>query len=238
MHPGKTDTMVLDFVNEADDIELKRTGDPALGFAERSGLVLEHQWATREEGRLAHRLKNAQLTIDASVEEIDFSAARGLDRAVISDLADRACRYGHTALYKCVPRLVFKLSLARADGSYLKALEKIAKADLLILDDWGISPLEVQAAADLMDVVDDRAGRSSTIVTSQPSIARWRVALPAPPLGMFVCGHVGRFAGIAPSSGGASREPRGTGRDAFRSQPTGVLGGSFRTKSARAGCFL
>lgn len=88
MHPGKTDTMVLDFVNEADDIELKRTGDPALGFAERSGLVVEHQWATLEEGRLARRLKNAQITIDASVEEIDFSAARGLDRAVISDLAE------------------------------------------------------------------------------------------------------------------------------------------------------
>lgn len=187
---------------EAFDTELKRTGDPALGFAERFGLVVEHQWVTREEARLVRRLKNAKLKVDASIEEIDFAASRGLDRAVISDLAelsflrsagnvivtgatglgktylacaiaDRACRRGHTALYKRVPRFTFELSLARADGSYLKALEKIAKVDLLILDDWGLSSLEVQAAADLMDVVDDRAGRSSTIVTGQLPISEW-----------------------------------------------------------------
>jgi DNA replication protein DnaC len=187
---------------EAFTTELTRTGDPALGFAERFALVVEHQWTAREEGRLARRLKNAQLKVDASIEEIDYHAARGLDRCVVADLAelsflraagniivtgatglgktylacaiaDRACRRGHTALYKRVPRLIFELSLARADGSYLKALEKIARIDLLILDDWGISALEVQAANDLMDVIDDRAGRSSTIVTSQLPVSEW-----------------------------------------------------------------
>lgn len=187
---------------EAFSSELKRTGDPALGFAERFSLVVEHQWATREEGRLARRLKNAALKVDASIEEIDFAAARGLDRTVVADLAelsflraagniivtgatglgktylacaiaDRACRCGHTALYKRMPKLVFELSLARADGSYLKALEKIAKVDLLILDDWGIAALEVQAANDIMDLVDDRSGRSSTIVTSQLPVSEW-----------------------------------------------------------------
>ena len=187
---------------EAFSSELKRTGDPALGFAERFSLVVEHQWVTREEGRLARRLKNAALKVDASIEEIDFAAARGLDRTVVADLAelsflraagnvivtgatglgktylacaiaDRACRCGYTALYKRMPKLVFELALARADGSYLKALEKIAKVDLLILDDWGIAALEVQAANDIMDLVDDRSGRSSTIVTSQLPVSEW-----------------------------------------------------------------
>jgi DNA replication protein DnaC len=187
---------------EAFTTELARTGDPALSFAERFSLVVEHQWMAREEGRLARRLKNARLKIDASIEEIDFTTRRGLDRSVVADLgelsflrgrgnviltgatglgktylacalADRACRRGHTALYKRVPTLVFELSLARADGSYLKALEKLAKVELLVLDDWGLSALDVQASADLMDVIDDRAGRSSTIVGSQLPVSDW-----------------------------------------------------------------
>jgi DNA replication protein DnaC len=142
------------------------------------------------------------LKIDASVEEVDYTSVRGLDRTVVADLgelsflgaagnviltgatglgktyvacaiADRACRRGHTALYKRVGPLVFELKVARADGSYLKMLEKLAKTELLILDDWGLSPLEAQAANDLMDVVDDRAGRSSTIVTSQLPVSEW-----------------------------------------------------------------
>jgi DNA replication protein DnaC len=187
---------------EAFTTELSRTGDPALGFAERFGLVVEHQWTMREEGRLARRLKNADLKVDASIEEIDYAAARGLDRSVVADLselsflrsagniivtgatglgktylacaiADRACRRGHTALYKRMPRLIFELSLARADGSYLKAIDKLARIDLLILDDWGLAAIEPQAANDLMDVIDDRTGRSSTIVGSQLPVSEW-----------------------------------------------------------------
>lgn len=187
---------------EAFSAELARTGDPALGFAERFSIVVEHQWCVREEARLARRLKNARLKIDASIEEIDFAQARGLDRSVVADLgemsflkaagnviitgatglgktylacaiADRACRRGHTALYKRVGPLVFELKVARADGSYLKMLEKLAKVELLVLDDWGLSALEAQAANDLMDVVDDRSGRSSTIVTSQLPVSEW-----------------------------------------------------------------
>jgi DNA replication protein DnaC len=194
--------MRLGAMADAFTTELERSGDPALGFAERFGLVIEHQWAAREEGRLARRLKNAALKIDASIEEIDFAATRGLDRAVIADLAelsflrgagniivtgatglgktylacaiaDRACRRGHTALYKRVGRLIFELTLARADGSYLKAVDKLARVDLLILDDWGLAAIEPQAAADLMDVIDDRVGRSSTIVGSQLPVSEW-----------------------------------------------------------------
>ena len=96
-------------------------------------------------------------------------------------MADRACRRGRTALYKRVARLVFELKVARADGSYLKVIEKIAKTDLLALDGWGLAALDAQEANDLMDVIDDRAGRSSTIVTSQlPSLSGTASSLTPP----------------------------------------------------------
>lgn len=182
--------------------ELARAGDPALSFAERFGLLVERQWSAREEGRLARRTKAAQLKVEASIEEVDFRSPRGLDRNVFLDLAelsflraagnviitgatglgktylacalaDRTLRRGHTALYRRLPKLLFELALARADGSYLKSLEKIAKVELLIVDDWGLAAVEGQAANDLMDVIDDRAGVRSTIVASQLPVSDW-----------------------------------------------------------------
>jgi len=183
--------MAEDFAAEA-----QRSGDPALSFAERFGLLVERQWSAREEGRLSRRLKAAQLKLEASLEETDFRTPRGLERAAFLDLAelaflrhagnviltgatglgktclacalaDRAARRGHSVLYKRLPKLIFDLALARADGSYLRVLEKLAKVELLVLDDWGLAVVEGQAAGDLMDVIDDRAGVRSTIVASQ-----------------------------------------------------------------------
>jgi len=187
---------------EAFSEEAQRAGDPELSFAERFGLLVERQWTAREEGRLARRLKAAQLRMEAAVEEVDFRSPRGLDRGVFLELcelgfmrsagnviitgatglgktylacalADRALRRGHTALYRRVPKLVFELALARADGSYLKTLEKLAKVELLVLDDWGLAQVEGQAANDLMDVVDDRAGVRSTVIASQLPVSDW-----------------------------------------------------------------
>ena len=194
---------------EAFTTELSRTGEAALSFAERFGLVVDRQWTAREESRLARRLKNANLKMSASVEEIDFRTARGLDREVVLDLAglgfvtgagnviitgptglgktylacalaDRACRRRHTASYRRVPRLVFELALARADGTYLKAIAAIAKVDVLILDDWGLATLDAQASSDIMDVIDDRAGLRSTIVTSQLPVSEWHSLITDP----------------------------------------------------------
>jgi len=187
---------------EAFSEEAQRSGDPALSFAERFGLLVERQWSAREEGRLARRLKAAQLKLTASVEETDFRTPRGLDRGVFLELAelgflrgagnviltgatglgktylacalaDRAARRGRSVLYKRLPKLIFELALARADGSYLKVLEKLAKVELLVLDDWGLAVVEGQAANDVMDVIDDRAGVRSTIVASQLPVSKW-----------------------------------------------------------------
>jgi len=194
---------------EAFSEEAGRTGDPELSFAERFGLLVERQWMAREEGRLARRLKAAQLRMEASVEEVDLRSPRGLDRAAFLELcelgflreagnviitgatglgktylacalADRALRRGRTALYRRVPKLIFELALARADGSYLKALEKLAKVELLVLDDWGLAQVEGQAANDLMDVVDDRAGVRSTVIASQLPVSDLRSAANRP----------------------------------------------------------
>jgi DNA replication protein DnaC len=181
---------------------LARPDQGQLTFAERLGLLVDHEWLRREENRLTRRLKAARLKAPATVEEVDLHAPRGLDRQVFLSLvggdylrnhhnlvisgatgvgktflacalADKACRDGFAARYFRLPRLCFELALARADGSYLKLLAGLAKADLLILDDWGISPLEGQAQHDLLEVIDDRAQAHSTLVASQVPPGEW-----------------------------------------------------------------
>jgi DNA replication protein DnaC len=181
---------------------LTRPEQGQLTFAERLGLLVDHEWLRREENRLSRRLKAARLKTPASVEEVDLHTPRGLDRQVFLSLvggdylrqhhnlviagptgvgktflacalADKACRDGFAARYYRLPRLLFELALARADGSYLKLLSQLAKADLLILDDWGITPLEGQAQHDLLEVIDDRAQTHSTLVASQVPPGEW-----------------------------------------------------------------
>lgn len=181
---------------------LTRPDQGQLSFAERLGLLVDHEWMRREENRLTRRLKAARLKVAASVEDVDLHTPRGLDRQVFLSLlggdylrqhhnlviagptgvgktylacalADKACRDGFAARYYRLPRLLFELALARADGSYLKLLSQLAKADLIILDDWGISPLEGQAQHDLLEVIDDRAQSHSTLVASQVPPSAW-----------------------------------------------------------------
>ena len=181
---------------------LSRPDQVQLTFAERLGLLVDHEWLRREENRLSRRLKAARLKVPASVEEVDLHTPRGLDRQVFLSLvggdylrqhhnlviagatgvgktflacalADKACRDGFGARYFRLPRLLFELALARADGSYLKVLAGLAKTDLLILDDWGIAPLEGQAQHDLLEVIDDRAQAHSTLVASQVPPGEW-----------------------------------------------------------------
>jgi len=181
---------------------LSRPDQGQLTFAERLGLLVDHEWLRREENRLTRRLKAARLKTPATVEEVDLHTPRGLDRQVFLSLvggdylrqhhnlviagptgvgktflacalADKACRDGFAARYFRLPRLCFELALARADGSYLKLLAGLAKADLLIFDDWGIAPLEGQAQHDLLEVIDDRAQSRSTLVASQVPPGEW-----------------------------------------------------------------
>ncbi len=183
--------------------EQVHAGDHAgLSFEDRLGLLVDREWLARQEQKTQRRLKNAKLKQPACIENIDYRTARGLDKQVVADLAtcrwiragrnvlltgptgvgkswlacslaEKACREGFTALYTRVPRLLEELTVARADGSYLRLLAKLERVDLLILDDWGLAPLEGQAQHDLLEVVDDRAGKRSILATSQVPTDKW-----------------------------------------------------------------
>jgi DNA replication protein DnaC len=173
-----------------------------LSFEERLGLVVDREYLLRDEKRITTRLKKAKLKQVVCVEDIDYRHHRGLDKGTMLDLcscrwihakrnliitgatglgktwlacalANKACREGFTSTYRRVPRLVHELAVARADGSYLKLLAQIARTDLVVLDDWGLAPLEGPAQHDILELIDDRAGLRSTLITSQLPVARW-----------------------------------------------------------------
>lgn len=183
-----------------------------LSFEERVGLLVDREAAERDTKRLTARLKFAALRQSACVEDLDWRTPRGIDRAVFAkliagDWIDRnenllvtgatglgkswiACALGHKACrdnrsvqYHRVPRLFEMLALARGDGRYGRLLKTIGRVQLLILDDWGLSVLNPPERRDLLEILDDRHGRASTIVTSQIPVEHWHDIIGDPTLG-------------------------------------------------------
>ena len=177
-----------------------------LSFDERFSLLIERECITRENSKLTSRLRQARLKANACIEDIDYSVSRGISRAVIKQLADcswvgrkqnllitgptgtgktwlacalanSACRKNFTARYLRLPRLFQALELARGDGSYPKLLASLEKIQLLILDDWGLAPMNDEQRRDLLEIMDDRHNQSSTIVTSQLPVKLWHEAI-------------------------------------------------------------
>ena len=193
--------------------EQRRSPDlDALSFEERVGLLVDREAAERDTKRLTPRLKFAALRQSACVEDVDLRTPRGIDRAVfarlvVGDWIDRnenllitgatglgkswiACALGHKACrdnrsvqYHRVPRLFEALALARGDGRYGRLLKTIGRVQLLILDDWGLSVLNAPERRDLLEILDDRHGRASTIVTSQIPVEHWHDIIGDPTLG-------------------------------------------------------
>jgi DNA replication protein DnaC len=180
-----------------------------LSHAEWLGLLLDREVTERYERRLRARLRYARLRHQASVEDVDYRAARGLDRALfqamiagrwIEDaqnliiegpagvgkswlacaLGQKACRDNRSVLYQRIPKLFADLALARGDGRYARLLRAFAGVQLLILDDWGLQPLDAGARHDLLEILGERYGRRSTIVTSQIAIDKWHALIGEP----------------------------------------------------------
>lgn len=188
----------------------RSTDFSTLDFDERIGLLVDAEYLHRHNRRLARRLKDAHLRqSQACIEDFDSSPKRGLDRSVLKKLAtctwleehlnvlitgptgvgktylacalgQSACRKGYRVLYRRTSRLIDELTLARADGSLPRLLGRLARFDLLILDDWGLNPLRAQDRRDLFEVIEDRDATRSTIVASQIPVAKWHDYLGEP----------------------------------------------------------
>ena len=183
-----------------------------LSFEDRLGLLVDLECTRRADNSLRRRIKTARFTLPATIEDLDLSPARGLERSFILELAQgewirrhlnilvlgptgagksymacalghAACRQGFSVRYQRTSRLLHEIMLSHADGSYPKLLTKLARVQLLIFDDWLRDPLTPSQARDLLEVLDDRYGQSSTLVATQIPVEDWHAQFPDPTLG-------------------------------------------------------
>ena len=182
-----------------------------LSFEERLGLLVDREWTRRENNRFQRILKAARFHEQASIEDLDLSPARGLERRMVLELAESqwvrshlntivlgptgagktylacalgqaACRQNLSVRYVRTSRLLDEITHAHADGSYPKLLHTLARVDLLIFDDWMRDPLTAKQTRDLLEVLDDRYGRKSTLLSGQVPVAEWHSRFPDPTL--------------------------------------------------------
>lgn len=198
--------MLLSMEEQAESSQYRK-----LSFEERLGFLVDREWSMRQDKRLKKRIRNARFKDKAQVEDLDFSAQRGLDRSQILYLAqgewitkhlntiisgptgtgktylacalgDAACRHGFTALYYQMPKLLRELYASHRDGSYDKALNRLTKANLIILDDWLIDGLSFIQTKDMLEILDDRYNKASTILATQLPVSNWHTRFEDPTL--------------------------------------------------------
>jgi DNA replication protein DnaC len=190
--------------------QLEQSDLGELSFEERFGLLVDRQWSWKEDRALARRLRNSHLKSTAAVEDIDYQAPRGLDRSLLRSLAaesewvkqhqnillvgatgvgkswlatalaHKACRDGYTAYYVRATQLFRELSLAHADGSFGRLLRLLSLTDVLIIDDWAMTPLTDIERRDFLEICDDRYQTRSTVLTSQVPVANWHTQIGDP----------------------------------------------------------
>jgi DNA replication protein DnaC len=211
-----------------------------LSFLERLALLVDHQWNWRQNQALARRLHVAKLRGNACVEEIDYRAARGLDKSVIralaqesswvrnhehifvlgptgvgksfvaSALAQKACRDGYSALYMRAAALFRDLAIARADGSLRLLLAKLSRIDLLVIDDWAMAPLSEPERRDFWEICEDRYQTRSMILTSQLPVTRWHEQIGDPTVADGILDRLVHNAHRIEMRGDSMRRKRGT----------------------------
>jgi DNA replication protein DnaC len=225
------------FRTQADPAQ--RDGLAPLSFEERFALLVDQEWMWRQNRALARRLVHAKFRYRASVEDIDFRAPRGLDRALVRSLtqnsawvtqhqnvfllgptgvgkswlacalAEKACRDGFTAFFVRAPQLFRDLALARADGSLGTRLARLARLDVLIVDDWAHAPLAEGERRDFLEICEDRYQARSTILTSQLPVAQWHEQIGDPTLADSILDRLVHNAHRIEMDGESMRKERG-----------------------------
>ena len=194
--------MKLHGMADAYQLQCQQPQIAELSFDERFAMLVDRQWQWREDRALASRLRSAQFRMPACMEDIDYSSRRGLKRALMNDLSSgqwigfhqnviltgptgtgktflacaigtNACRSGYRTKYFVAAKLFRLLRGAHADGSYARLTDRLAKTDLLIIDDWGMESLKPSEYRDFLEILDDRQAKGATLITSQFPIEMW-----------------------------------------------------------------
>ncbi len=198
LHALRLGAMAAAWVAQREDPKMDE-----IDFDGRFGMLVDAEHLARDNKRLARALREAKLRIPgACIEDLDYAPKRELDRSLVRQLgtcawigshanviitratgtgksyvacalAQQACRTGHRALYRRMPRLLEELALAHADGRYTRLLGRLAKIDVLVLDDWGLAPLREQERRDMLEIFEDRHGGRSILVTSHLPVETW-----------------------------------------------------------------
>ena len=212
----KLNALKLGAMADAFQKQLDTDQAAALSFEERLGLVVDTEWTAREQRKLDRRLRTAKLRYPATLEAVDFTHSRRLNRQQILTLGacawiaerhnvivtgpcgigksflacafvERACRRSFAARYVRMPRLLHELAVGRGDGSYTRLLARLAKLDLLAIDDWMLAPLRDPERRDLIEVIEDRAERASTLIASQLPVTDWHAVIGDPNQADAIC---------------------------------------------------
>jgi len=234
----KMQAMKMSAMVEAFEQQLSSRSHGKLSFEERLGMLIDAEYAAREQRKLSRRLQRARLRQPAAcIEDIDFKTRRGLKRQAVMALArcdwirdalnvlitgptgtgktylacalaNKACRLGFTAYYVRASQLPQDLAIARGDGSYPRLLKRLTRTHLLVIDDWLLTPFTDAERRDILEVIEDRHERAATLIASQLPISTWHEALGEPTLADSICDRLIHAAHKLELKGRSMREIR------------------------------